>query len=393
MTELIARERSTVEPSIDRALRRKMARRGTVVHEPQELSKIESRLREFLGTRVDGDFTVAGLRRLPGGASKEQFMFELTWDHNEARRTDSMVLRMDPPASMVETLREREFQVLRAVRPVVPVPEVFWVADEAELGASSLICGFMTGSASASDATKTASGLGTTYGARLRGLLAPQFVDHLAALHRFDPSDSNLSSFVAPRPGTTDAIDWRLAAIDRAWAEDSFEAHPVIALTQHWLWDNRPVVDQISIVHGDYRNGNFLFDEESGEITAVLDWELTYLGDRHHDLAYAMMSGWGETDEETGEFYCSAIVAKEEFIQEYERRSGLTVDPVRLEYYTVVNMYWAAVALMATGPRNAAERLTHLDSMQTFLAGLGAFYMDELLSLISPPTARTTDAG
>lgn len=244
-----------------------------------------------------------------------------------------------------------------------------------------MICDFVSGSASAREAKKTASGLGTTYGAALRTRLGPQFIEHLAALHRLDWAKRDLPSFLRPEPGTTDPVDWRLASIDRAWEEDAYEAHPVIALTQQWLWERRPAVDQVSIVHGDYRNGNFLFDEDSATITAILDWELTYLGDRHHDLAYAMMEGWGEHTS-NGDFYCSALVRRDEFIAKYEELSGLSVDPVRLEYYTVLNMYWAAVALIATGPRNSGEKLTHLDAMRTFLGGLGAFYADQLLSIV-----------
>lgn len=370
---------TVVEPSVDLALKKKMERRGAVIHEQPAIEAVARRLEQFLRRRLDGPFRIEHLQRLAGGASKEQYVFDLVAD-GESRR---MVLRMDPPGSMVETPRRREFEVLKAVSQTLPVPEMHWVAeDESELGAPSLICGHVTGSASARDAKKTASGLGTVYGSALRARLAPQFVEHLAALHTFDWSQSELGSFEKPRPGTTDAVDWRLASIDRAWHEDSFSAHPVITLTKEWLWRHRPPVDHVSVVHGDYRNGNFLFDEDRGEITAILDWELTYLGDRHHDLAYAMMDGWGEVDPETGAFYCSALIRKEEFISDYERRSGLTVDRDRLEYYTVLNMYWAAVALVATGPRNSAERLTHLDAMQTFLAGLGAFYLDQLLAIV-----------
>ncbi|MBD0860361.1 phosphotransferase family protein [Gordonia sp. zg691] len=372
-----------VEPIVDLALKRKLERRGSVVHETPSLDAVSARLREFLARRVDGDFTVRNMARLAGGASKEQFVFDLDWRPGGTARTDRMVLRMDPPGSMVETPRRREFEVLQGVRGTVPVPAVHWVTeDAAELGAPSMICGYVSGSASAANARKTASGLGTVYGAELRAELAPQFVSHLAALHRFDWSGLELGSFERPEEGTTQAVDWRLASIDRAWQEDSYEAHPVIALTQEWLWERRPPVDRVSIVHGDYRNGNFLFDEDSGTITALLDWELTYLGDRHHDLAYAMMEGWGERDTSTGEFYCSALVTREQLTEQYERESGLSVDPERLEYYTVLNMYWAAVALIGTGPRNSAERLTHLDAMQTFLAGLGAFYADQLLAIV-----------
>ncbi|MHB8690993.1 MAG: phosphotransferase family protein [Solirubrobacteraceae bacterium] len=183
------------------------------------------------------------------------------------------------------------------------------------------------GVASPAGAPKTSSGLGCTYGPRLRPRLAEQFVRHLAELHRFAWSSYELAAFDRPQAGTTEAVDWRLAACDQAWADDAFEPHPTMILTREWLWAHRPVVDHVSPVHGDYRNGNFLFDEERAQITAILDWELTYLGDRHHDLAYAMTPGWGERDAETGEFYCSALVTREQLIEDYERISGLPVDP------------------------------------------------------------------
>lgn len=372
-----------IERSVHNTLVDKMSRRGHDVHQPPNLSVVAERLRRFLEARISGDFAINRVLQLPGGASKEQFVFDLEWQENGMERNDRMVLRMDPPASMVETPRLREFEALRAVRDVLPVPRVFWATDDrSELGASAMICGYVQGVASPKEGAKTASGLGTTYGARLRPLLAGQFVSHLATLHSMDWSKADLPTFDRPRPGTTDAIDWRLSATDRAWEEDAFEAHPVIALTQQWLHENRPVIDHVSLVHGDYRNGNFLFDEENGRITAILDWELTYLGDRHHDLAYAMMEGWGEVDEQTGEFYCSGLMPRRAFIEQYERESGLPVDLEILKYYTVLNMYWAAVALTATGPRNATERMTHLDVMQVFLGGLGAFYLNQMLAIV-----------
>ena len=377
-------EKNPVEASVESALDAKMQRRGVVQHESPVVSVIGEQLDAFLAKHVSGAFTVSGLSRLPGGASKEQFKFELDWSRDGVPRHDRMVLRMDPPASMVETARSREFEVLRALDGVIPVPKVFWVAeDPVELGAPAMICGWIDGVASPAEGSTTASGLGQTYGPRLRPLLAEQFVSYLADLHRFDWSGHELASLDRPEVGTPQAVEWRLASWDRAWAQDSFEAHPTIMLTRQWLWAHRPAADHLSIVHGDYRNGNFLFDEETGQITALLDWELTYLGDRHHDLAYAMMEGWGQRDEETGVFYCSALISRDDMIARYEARSGLTVDPVRLDYYSVLNLYWAAVALIATGPRNAHERMTHLDVMQNFLSGLGAYFIDNLNDIVT----------
>ncbi|HEY2224108.1 phosphotransferase family protein [Actinomycetospora sp.] len=377
-----------MERTVATTLDRKMARRGVVTHDPPVLDLVAERLRGFLAARVEGDFRLERLRRLPGGASKEQFVFDLDWTRDGAPRHDRMVLRMDPPASMVETARSREFEALRAAHGTLPVPEVFWTTENPDdLGSPALICELVTGVASPAEGSKTASGLGTTYGPRLRPVLAEQFVRHIAALHRLEWEECALPSFDQPAAGTTEALDWRLAAIDRAWAEDSFEPHPTVTLTRDWLWRHRPAVDHVSLLHGDYRNGNFLFDEADGRITAILDWELTYLGDRHHDLAYAMMEGWGYRDGSTGEFYCSALVTRADLIAEYERLSGLSVDPARLDYYMVLNMYWAVVALIATGPRNAAERMTHLDVMQNFLAGLG-FYNNDLLNQVVGPEER-----
>lgn len=370
------------ERSVAETLDAKVARRGVVTHDPPVVADVAARLRGYLAGRLDDGFRLENLRRMPGGASKEQFVFDLDWTYEGRPRRDRMVLRMDPPASMVETPRSREFEALAAAAGVLPVPEVFWCTeDPADLGAPALIAGLVPGVAAPAEGSRTASGLGCTYGDRLRPVLAEQFVEHLAALHRFDWTGHALPSFDRPAPGTTEALDRRLAAIDLAWAQDSFEPHPTVTLTRDWLWRHRPTVDHVSLLHGDYRNGNFLFDEADGRMTAVLDWELTYLGDRHHDLAYAMMESWGYVDEASGEFYCSALVTRPEFVAEYERRSGLTVDPERLEYYMVLNMYWAVVALIATGPRNAAERMTHLDVMQNFLAGLG-FANNDLLNRV-----------
>ena len=83
------------------------------------------------------------------------------------------------------------------------------------------------------------------------------------------------------------------------------------------------------------------------------------------------------------------MLTREQLIGKYEELSGLTVDPVRLEYYTVLNMYWAVIALIAGGPRNAAERMTHLDVMQNYLSGLGAYYLAQLNEIVGYPQEQS----
>jgi aminoglycoside phosphotransferase (APT) family kinase protein len=152
-------------------------------------------------------------------------------------------------------------------------------------------------------------------------------------------------------------------------------------LMSQWLRENRPPVDRVSLLHGDYRNGNFLFDEERGEISAVIDRELCYLGDRHSDLAYTMLPGWGSLDE-NGTFLVAGLMDEDTFLGEYERLSGLSVDRDRLHYYSVYNYYWAVVSLLGTGPFHARARSTQLDVMYNFISGLGGRFVGDANALV-----------
>jgi aminoglycoside phosphotransferase (APT) family kinase protein len=366
-----------VERTLDEALTRKMRRRGHVAYEPVDIDTVEKRLEEFLSTVLDEPFAVGDLSRLTGGASMEQFTFRLRRGTAGDESGQRMVLRMTPPSPVNETDRLREFQIMRAVEDDLPVPHAYWVAGhDSAFGVPAMITSFDPGVAAPTDVAGKASGLATVYG-ELRTALAPQVVKYLAELHRLDWSRKDLSALDVPTAGTTEAVDWRLALLDRMWDEDTFEAHPTMALAREWLWDRRPAVDQVSLVHGDYRNGNFLFDESDGRVTTILDWELGFLGDRHYDLAYLMLPGFGYYDE-SGTYLCAGLQDAPSIIADYERLSGLRVDPERLRYYTVLCMYWGVVACMATSTRIAAEKETHVDVVMNLVTGLAVFWVAEL---------------
>ena len=62
-------------------------------------------------------------------------------------------------------------------------------------------------------------------------------------------------------------------------------------------------------VHGDYRMGNFLFDEQSLAMTAVLDWELAHIGDFHEDVGYVTQKLFGLVDSDK-RFLCCGLVTR-----------------------------------------------------------------------------------
>ena len=96
---------------------------------------------------------------------------------------------------------------------------------------------------------------------------------------------------------------------------------PVFDLAFAWLAERMPSTPPTHIVHGDFRSGNLLVGPTG--LTAVLDWELAHLGDRHEDLAWICVNAWrfGEWQKPVGGFG-----QRDAFYEAYEAAGGATVD-------------------------------------------------------------------
>src|SRR5262249_61186847 len=98
----------------------------------------------------------------------------------------------------------------------------------------------------------------------------------------------------------------------------------------------------ITLVHGDYRLGNFLVARDF-HLTGILDWELVHLGDPLEDVAWCASPLW-----RAGTPYASALLPVEEFAARYTAISGRTIDAERLRFYDVLAIVKMA-AIMLTG--------------------------------------------
>ena len=368
------------EAVIDRLLTRKMERRAGPGFSPLALQDMAAALHRLLDARVTGDFTVSDVRWLWGGASKLQVAFTLDWDRpGVGRERTPMVLRMEPAESIVETSRLREFQLIRAMEGAVPVPPVFWCDEEGEfLPYPGLVYGFATGVAKPSQDLDRVSGVGSVLGEGLRARLAPQFVDHLARIHTHDFSGADLSAFEVPATGTTESAEWGVDWWERVWEEDGDKEIPLLRLAAAWLRRNMPVLDRPSIVHADYRLGNFLFDEGEGRISAWLDWELGRIGDRHQDLAWTTSRAFATMAEDGVTPLVCSMMPEDAFFEAYERASGLTVDPKSLHWHKIYNGLSLATLVLGTGYRVARNGKTHQDVLVAWLIGIGYMIMDDM---------------
>ena len=378
------RQRFVTEKEIDHVLTRKLERRAGPGYSPIPLEKLVSGVTALLLAEIGDTFEIRNARWLSGGASKLQMAFALEWDRpGVGFEQTAMVLRMEPSESIVETSRLREYQLIKAFEGVVPVPPVFWCdGDGKYLPYPALIYGFAPGVTKPTNSSSGVSGLGTKLPAEARDHLAPQFVQHLAAIHRHDFRNADLTAFEVPTTGTTQCAAWGLDWWDRVWEEDSDEDAPMIRITSAWLRRNLPVLDQPSIVHSDYRTGNFLFTEHDLRISAWLDWELGRIGDRHQDLAWTTSRAFGAYDDDGKTFLVCGLIPETEFLEAYQQASGLKVNAKTMHWYKVYNNYSIAILALATGYRAARNGKTHQDVLVTWLIGIGYMILDEIHGLI-----------
>jgi aminoglycoside phosphotransferase (APT) family kinase protein len=373
---LDALDRDEMDPGVRALLDRKAAKVAAhVAYTPLTTGAVEETLRRFFAAERP-DATVADVARMGGGASKEQFLFTLDGT--------PYVLRMDPIETAAETDRRREFEVLNAYSGTVPAPRAVWLdEDGSRLGQPAVIMEFATGvtKPTAKVTGPNVTGLGTSFPTDLREKLAPQYVRALAALHGADWSALDLPSFTAPAPGTTQAALWQVNWMARVWRDDHIQASPIIAVTDRWLRRNLPVCESPVMVHGDYRTGNFLFDEHAGEITAILDWEWVHLGDYHEDLGWMLQSLY-MTHQEGRDLVCG-LLERDELIAEYEAASGRRVDPATLRWYEIYNAYKCMAITLATSVKAARDGANHQDVMLSWLGPVGYRFATELTTMLA----------
>ena len=377
------RRRFPVEQEIDRVLTRKMERRSGPGYAPVPLARLVDGITSLIAQNLDTPFALSNVRWLTGGASKIQVAFDLQWSGFEGggRSTTPMVLRMEPPESVVETSRVREFEVLRAIADIVPVPPCYWIDAEGDtLPYPALIYGFAPGVTRPTNLPSTqVTGIGLNYGPELRPKLARQFLEHVGRFHSADKSIlAKLPHFEPAEIGANTHVIREINWWRRVWEEDRQQDEPLMEVAYNWLVREAPALDRVSIVHGDCRGGNFLFTEHDARITAWLDWELALLGDRHQDLAWSMMNPYRHMAEDGVTELVNGFLPASQYLEEYERLSGLSVDAKRLAYYRVLCSYLSVAICQGTGYRVARGAKTHQDIVVAWLAMISYGVMDQL---------------
>lgn len=378
---MTAIDKDAIEPRLSYLLNDKIERRKLGPYIPRTSDQIAQGLeRLFEKKGISG--APRNIHRMGGGASKEQFVFDLDGDVDP--RFARCVLRMDPREGIIETCRRREAQVLQAVYGTVPVPPVLCVDGDGEaMGQPSMITGFVGGVTKPSSGNGSGpSGLKAQMGDRVSELLTPQFIKVFADVHATPITGTGLDDFAIPRAGTADAALWQVNFWTRVREIDGTDSLPLLTLAETWLYDNLPLCDEPVLLHGDHRLGNFLFDEESLQITAVLDWELTHIGDFHEDLAYDFEPLFGSTGKD-GQFLVGSMFTTDHMIEVYQNLTGRTVDARTLHFYKVLTSYKLITMNHTSSIVAARDGTNHQNALLAFLAAVTAELSSTMCTLLS----------
>jgi aminoglycoside phosphotransferase (APT) family kinase protein len=291
---------------------------------PAELTE---RLAAACRRYFDAAVQVAGLFRHSGGASRQTWGFDAIVEQPGGTERHALVLRRDPPrpaaadptggAASLALDRGVEFDLLCvAERHGVPVPApMFRLGVDDGLG-DGFVMRHVPGTAIARELLRDPR----YAGARRR--IVPQLGAILARLHAIPPGELPKLRLATP----AESIAQQRRVLDAIG-----EPHPVFELALTWLERRLPRVDVTPcFVHGDFRTGNFLADENG--VTAILDWEIAHTGDPLEDLGWMCVKSWrfGAVGNPAGGFG-----QRDELHAAYEAAGGQPVDAARARWWEI----------------------------------------------------------
>ncbi|MGB5760341.1 MAG: phosphotransferase family protein [Acidimicrobiales bacterium] len=316
-----------------------------------------------LGPVTELSVTEVGLVSSIGNA-REPWSFTVSWrDADGVERVERCVMLLKAGAGQLETQIGPEFATIRAIGDSgVPVPRALWCDESGDwLGQPFFVTANVAGTASMRPLRVEGGD------AALRSV-ALDLARAAARLHRFDWTSAEhgwLQPVTAEDAAGTQLTLWR-----EQFERQRLEPHPVLVWTFEWLGRNPPRADRISIVHGDLRFGNVLYDGD--QMTALLDWEMTHLGDPIEDLGWVYRDLWSPRHS----------LSFEDFLAAYTDESGSTVDRDSLRWYQAFSEVKHAI-ISLTAARSFDDRLTrnirHADRAETVPA-----FCRRLLELVPP---------
>jgi aminoglycoside phosphotransferase (APT) family kinase protein len=274
----------------------------------------EAALAPWLEAHVPGLSGFKGLTKFGDGQSNPTYRVDAA--------SGTFVLRAKPPGELLKSAHavDREYRVMKALAATpVPVPKMLTLADEdSPIGRMFFVMEHLDGKILWDPALPDQTN-------EERARVYDGMNTALAALHDVDPAKVGLSDF--GKPGSY--FERQTSRWAKQYVASEIERNEDVHRLIKWLEDNMPEDDGLSsVVHGDYRLDNMMFDHDLTKVIGILDWELSTLGHPLADLAYQCtqwrlphqsgMRGLGGLDRQA-----LGIPTEDEYVDTYCRRRGV----------------------------------------------------------------------
>jgi aminoglycoside phosphotransferase (APT) family kinase protein len=287
-------------------------------------------LEKFLGMKI------SRIEQFKGGQSNPTYRF------TEASGKE-FVLRRKPPGKLLPSAHavEREYRVIKALSErqfPVARPHVL-CEDESVIGTAFYVMDYVEGR--------------VLWDQALPGMAKPERFavwDELnrviARLHSLDYRQLGLDTF--GKPGNY--IERQVARWSKQYQASETEPIPAMDNLIEWLPKNIPPEAATTVVHGDYRLDNVIFHPSEPRILAVLDWELSTLGDPLADFAYHCMSWHIPPGQFRGigglDFESLGIPTERQYVDLYCRRTNRkSINASHWDFYLAYNLFRIAAIL------------------------------------------------
>lgn len=284
------------------------------------------RLTEWFSANVEGFEGPISYSKFKGGQSNPTYRIDTPGQ--------AYVLRRQPFGKLLPSAHavDREYTVMAALGPTgFPVPKTYGLCEDPEvIGAKFFVMGLADGRSLWNGALPNQS-------REERRAIYDAMIDTMADLHTTKPAEVGLSEFGKP----TDYCARQISRWSKQYKLSETEHMPKMERMIEWLPETIPPQHESSVVHGDYRLDNMIFHKDEDRVLAVLDWELSTLGDPIADFSYLMLNWHNPADGRAGLLGLDldelGIPSQDEAVERYVKRTGYPVPP--MDWYFAYNLF------------------------------------------------------
>jgi aminoglycoside phosphotransferase (APT) family kinase protein len=284
------------------------------------------------------------------------------------RRGDvEFVIRRPPRGPLPPSAHDvtREARVLQALEGKARVPKVLAAcADDSIIGAPFYVMEKVEGHVVTTEVPPELDSIED------RRRMGEELIDSLVEIHAVDWEAAGLEGYGKPT-GYTERQVRRFTGL---WEHNKTRDIPQVEKVGQWLASNLPESPPATIVHGDYRLGNVIMAPSApATLVAVLDWEMSTIGDPLADLGYLCTLWVSRDDPSLGMFELTGVTredgfyTRDELVARYEEKSGRSMTDIR--WYQTLAL-WKSIVFMEGNYKRAISGATDDPYLKKFGDGV-----------------------